>query len=63
MRRVVEGALDHRGGDHTAFVLDGDLQAEGHAEAVLAASIFHFGEYTVQQAKEMMRDAGLEVRL
>ena len=36
---------------------------EGHAEAVLAASIFHFGEYTVQQAKEAMRDAGLEVRL
>ena len=36
---------------------------EGHAEAVLAASIFHFGEYTVQQAKEVMRDAGLEVRL
>lgn len=36
---------------------------DGHAEAVLAASIFHFGEYTVQQAKEVMRDAGLEVRL
>jgi len=36
---------------------------EGHAEAVLAASIFHFGEYTVRQAKEVMRDAGLEVRL
>lgn len=36
---------------------------EGHAEAVLAASIFHFGEYTVEQAKIAMRDAGLEVRL
>ena len=36
---------------------------EGHAEAVLAASIFHFGEYTVQQAKEVMAEAGLEVRL
>ncbi len=36
---------------------------EGHAEAVLAASIFHFGEYTIQQAKQAMADAGLEVRL
>ena len=35
----------------------------GGADAVLAASIFHFGEYTVQQAKEAMRDAGIEVRL
>lgn len=37
--------------------------SEGHADAVLAASIFHFGEYTVRQAKEAMRDAGIEVRL
>ena len=36
---------------------------EGHAEAVLAASIFHFGEYTIQEAKEVMAEAGLEVRL
>ncbi|HSC81503.1 MAG TPA: imidazole glycerol phosphate synthase subunit HisF [Chitinolyticbacter sp.] len=36
---------------------------QGHASAVLAASIFHFGEYTVRQAKEAMRDAGIEVRL
>jgi cyclase len=36
---------------------------EGHAEAVLAASIFHFGEYTIEQAKRRMRDAGIEVRL
>jgi cyclase len=35
----------------------------GHADAVLAASIFHFGEYTVQQAKEAMRARGIEVRL
>ena len=33
------------------------------ADAVLAASIFHFGEYTVRQAKEFMRDRGIEVRL
>lgn len=36
---------------------------EGRANAVLAASIFHFGEYTVAQAKQAMRDAGVEVRL
>ncbi len=36
---------------------------EGHASAVLAASIFHFGEYTIRQAKDHMRRAGLAVRL
>ena len=36
---------------------------EGHADAVLAASIFHFGEYTVGQAKQRMAAAGIEVRL
>jgi cyclase len=36
---------------------------EGHAEAVLAASIFHFGEYTIEQAKQRMAEAGIEVRL
>jgi len=35
----------------------------GGADAVLAASIFHFGEYTVQQAKEFMSGQGIEVRL
>lgn len=35
----------------------------GHADAVLAASIFHFGEYTIRQAKEHMRSRGVEVRL
>jgi imidazole glycerol-phosphate synthase subunit HisF len=35
----------------------------GHADAVLAASIFHYGEYTVRQAKERMAAAGIEVRL
>ncbi len=34
----------------------------GGADAVLAASIFHFGEYTVRQAKEFMRNQGIEVR-
>lgn len=36
---------------------------EGGADAVLAASIFHYGEYTVRQAKEYMREHGIEVRL
>jgi cyclase len=34
----------------------------GGADAVLAASIFHFGEYTVQQAKQYMAEQGIEVR-
>jgi cyclase len=36
---------------------------EGHADAVLAASVFHFGDFTVRQAKEHMRSRGIEVRL
>jgi cyclase len=36
---------------------------DGHATAVLAASIFHFGEFTVRQAKEHMAKAGLPMRL
>jgi cyclase len=36
---------------------------EGHATAVLAASIFHFGEFTIRQAKDHMVRAGLAVRL
>ncbi|HEY8354070.1 MAG TPA: imidazole glycerol phosphate synthase subunit HisF [Methylophilaceae bacterium] len=36
---------------------------EGGADAVLAASVFHYGEFTVRQAKEYMRDHGIEVRL
>jgi imidazole glycerol-phosphate synthase subunit HisF len=35
----------------------------GGADAVLAASIFHFGEYTVPQAKRFMAEQGIEVRL
>lgn len=40
-----------------------DGVSEGRADAVLAASIFHFGEYTVRQAKEYMASRGIEVRL
>jgi len=47
------GNLDH--------LVDGILA--GHADAVLAASIFHFGEYTVDQAKQRLAAAGIEVRL
>ncbi|MEH6477362.1 MAG: HisA/HisF-related TIM barrel protein, partial [Sneathiella sp.] len=47
------GTLDH--------LSEGVL--EGHATAVLAASIFHFGEHTIREAKETMRDAGIPVRL
>ena len=47
------GNLDH--------LVDGII--EGHADAVLAASIFHFGDFTVQQAKQRMQDAGIEVRI
>jgi cyclase len=39
---------------------DGVLK--GHADAVLAASIFHYGEYTVRQAKDYMAREGIEVR-
>ena len=40
-----------------------DGVTQGGADAVLAASIFHFGEYTVQQAKQYMAGQGIEVRL
>jgi cyclase len=47
------GALEH--------LAEGVL--EGHADAVLAASVFHFGDFTVRAAKEHMRARGIEVRL
>ena len=40
-----------------------EVTRDGHANAVLAASIFHFGTYSVGQAKEHMHRAGLSVRL
>ena len=36
---------------------------EGHASAVLAASIFHFGDHTIAEAKQFMHDAGVLVRI
>jgi cyclase len=44
-----------------AHLAEGILQ--GKADAVLAASIFHFGEYTVNDAKQYMASRGIEVRL
>lgn len=40
-----------------------DGVVEGHASAVLAASIFHFGTYTIAQAKHAMQEAGIPVRI
>jgi imidazole glycerol-phosphate synthase subunit HisF len=40
-----------------------DAVSIGKADAVLAASIFHFGEFTIRQAKEYLRQKGVEVRL
>jgi cyclase len=36
---------------------------EGHAAAVLAASVFHFGDFTVRESKQYMQSRGIEVRL
>jgi cyclase len=46
---------------HLDLLVDGIR--EGHATAVLAASIFHFGEFTIRQAKDHMARAGLPMRL
>lgn len=40
-----------------------DAVLKGGAEAALAASIFHYGEYTIRETKEVMRDRGIPVRL
>jgi len=44
--------------DHLA-----DAILEGKADAALAASIFHFGEYTIRETKQVMRDRGVPVRI
>ena len=66
LTRAVADALDvpviaSGGAGGLAHLADGVLL--GRADAVLAASIFHFGEFTVRQAKEYMRGRGIEVRL
>ncbi|KXA94209.1 imidazole glycerol phosphate synthase, partial [candidate division MSBL1 archaeon SCGC-AAA259I07] len=40
-----------------------DALTEGKADAALAASIFHYGEYSVKEVKEYLRDQGISVRL
>jgi cyclase len=47
------GNLDH--------IVDG--LSKGKADAALAASIFHFGEYSIKSVKEYLRDRGVPVRL
>ncbi len=66
LTRAVSEAVDipviaSGGVGNLQHLADGVLQ--GKADAVLAASIFHYGEYTVRQAKEFLRDHGIEVRL
>ncbi|MHB1099915.1 MAG: imidazole glycerol phosphate synthase subunit HisF [Burkholderiales bacterium] len=66
LTRAVSDALDipliaSGGVGNLAHLAQGVL--EGHADAVLAASIFHYGEYTVRQAKEYMANRHIEVRL
>ena len=38
------------------------VRLQGHADAVLAASIFHYGEFTVREAKDHLASCGIEVR-
>jgi cyclase len=60
--RAVQVPLIASGGvGNLQHLVDGVL--EGEADAVLAASIFHFQEYSIQEAKQYMADKGIEVRL
>lgn len=66
LTRAVSDAVDvpviaSGGVGNLQHLVDGILQ--GHADAVLAASIFHFGDHTVGEAKRLMREQGIEVRL
>jgi cyclase len=66
LTRAVADAVDvpviaSGGVGNLEHLADGIIQ--GRADAVLAASIFHYGEYSVRQAKELMAARGIEVRL
>lgn len=66
LTRVVSDAVDipviaSGGVGNLDHLVDGI--SKGHADAVLAASIFHYGEFTVNQAKQRMAEHGIEVRL
>ncbi|MDR2862438.1 MAG: imidazole glycerol phosphate synthase subunit HisF [Puniceicoccales bacterium] len=64
-RRVSEAAsvpvIASGGAGHLGHMVD--VVRLGHANAVLAASIFHFGTYSIRQAKEALQAAGMPVRL
>jgi cyclase len=60
--RAVQVPIIASGGvGNLQHLVDGVL--EGEADAVLAASIFHFQEYSIQQAKQYMADKGIEIRI
>ena len=72
---AIRTAIEHATGEF-AIIQDADLEydpreygrvlgplLEGKADAVLAASIFHFGEYTVQEAKRFLAGKGIPVRM
>lgn len=66
LTRAISEAVDipviaSGGVGNVQHLIDGVLL--GKADAVLAASIFHFGEVSIHAAKQAMRDAGIEVRL
>ena len=66
LERIAATIESRKGGDpKTSYVAK--LLAEGvttgGADAVLAASVFHFGDLTVRQVKEHMKAKGIEVRL
>ncbi|TNE80872.1 MAG: imidazole glycerol phosphate synthase subunit HisF, partial [Gammaproteobacteria bacterium] len=65
LTRAISDAVDipviaSGGVGNLQHLVDGVI--EGKADAVLAASIFHFGEYTIAQAKDYMAERGVEVR-
>ena len=66
LTRAISEAVDipviaSGGVGNVQHLIDGVIK--GKADAVLAASIFHFGEVSIREAKEAMRAAGIEVRL
>jgi imidazole glycerol-phosphate synthase subunit HisF len=66
LTRAISDAVDipiiaSGGVGNLQHLADGVLQ--GRADAVLAASIFHYGEFTVRQAKEYMASRGIEIRI
>ena len=66
LTRAVADAIKFRSSPPAGSALSDHLVEgirDGHATAVLAASIFHFGEHTVREAKDYMAKAGLPIRM